>query len=379
MNMFSKKALLAAVMCSAFALAPAALADTVELTGVIRDFKRGDQSGGHPDFETAGSMSRFGHVLNMVTMELGEDGKPVYNPVRPTKDTMYSKTSFDQWFRDVPNVNMSAPFTLTLNNNQNGPGGVYSYSNNAFWPINGQHFGNQGLSKNFHFTFELNTKFLYRPGQQFTFIGDDDVWVYINDSRVIDIGGVHSAVTGSVLLLDGKAFVTKAHFPAGGVVQSVSTAMASSMATKWSELGLPGTCPILSGDRYIDLDIDGGNPDIRSSFTATSATVKSTDSITDVVLMFDDGSSQSFNNLSSGKSGTFTSSDASKTLKGVYVRTANQASETLQWFGADGSGGPASKLDFFFAERHTTQSNFRIDTSINLETVPPTTVSPLYD
>lgn len=379
MNMFSKKVLLGAVMCSAFALAPSVQADTVELTGVIRDFKRGDVTGGHPDFQTAGAMSRFGHVLGLVTMQLGEDGKPVYNPVRPNKDTMYSASSFNQWFRDVPNVNLSQPFTLTLNNNQNGPGGVYSFSSNAFWPINDQLFGNEGLTKNFHFTFELHTRFLYRAGQQFTFIGDDDVWVYINGGRVIDIGGVHSAATGAVMLLDGKAFVQKAHFPAGGVVQSVSAAMATDLAAKWTQLGLPGSCPIVSGDRYIDLDLDGGNPDVLSSFTSTSATINSTDNLTDVVLMFEDGSSQSFNNLTAGTSGVFTSGDATKTVKGAYVRTANQASENMQWFGADGSGGAASKLDFFFAERHTTQSNFRIDTSINLETVPPTTVSPLYD
>ncbi|MCG8512049.1 MAG: fibro-slime domain-containing protein, partial [Rhodospirillales bacterium] len=41
--------------------------------------------------------------------------------------------------------------------------------------------------------------------------------------------------------------------------------------------------------------------------------------------------------------------------------------------------GEAYSLDFFFAERHTTESNFRIETTIQLEEVAPTTVSPLYD
>lgn len=36
-------------------------------------------------------------------------------------------------------------------------------------------------------------------------------------------------------------------------------------------------------------------------------------------------------------------------------------------------------LDFFFAERHTTESNFRIETTLTLVDIPPTSISPLYD
>lgn len=41
--------------------------------------------------------------------------------------------------------------------------------------------------------------------------------------------------------------------------------------------------------------------------------------------------------------------------------------------------GEVYPLAFFFAERHTTESNFRMETTLQLVEVKPTTVSPLYD
>ena len=36
------------------------------------------------------------------------------------------------------------------------------------------------------------------PGESFSFTGDDDVWVFINDILAVDIGGKHSPETASV-------------------------------------------------------------------------------------------------------------------------------------------------------------------------------------
>lgn len=229
------------------------LPDTITLTGVVRDFKEKSVTGGHPDMEnkpTAG----FGHYMGNVSDQLGEDGKPVFTgsgrrvssqwkdrnnrPIHPSlfnsqlgdvagaygvadKGGISSADSFRSWFRDVPGVNVSMPLPITLVRQPNTSRYVFDDRTNSlyssrggFFPINGELFGNSaGGTKNFHFTYELATEFTYKAGsnQVFTFVGDDDVWVYIGGRLVIDIGGVHSSLEQTVNLdrlglVDGRKY-----------------------------------------------------------------------------------------------------------------------------------------------------------------------------
>lgn len=59
---------------------------------------------------------------------------------------------------------------------------------------------NNGAKHNYGFTMKFQAKFVYIPGQEFEFLGDDDVWVFINNKLVVDIGGQHQEVSGSVNL-----------------------------------------------------------------------------------------------------------------------------------------------------------------------------------
>lgn len=235
-------------------------ADEIVLTGVVRDFLVS-----HADMQNP--TKNFGVKKGLVKNSLSSDGKPVLvDDHDGVRGMISSAASFNQWFRDVPGVNISIPVSIKLDNGQEEAGGLYSFAvekPNYYFPIDGLGWGDtardrNGNYRNFYFTYEIETEFTYIPkderdyDMEFSFTGDDDVWVYINGKLAVDLGGVHGQANASVNL-DDEA----------------------------EALGLE------EGENY--------------------------------------------------------------------------------------------SLHFFFAERHTTESNFRIETTLTLVDVPPTSISPLYD
>ena len=183
------------------------------LFGVVRDFMMGTTPGGHPDFETAPDSTQQNGVKGIVASVLGSGGKPVFaSPTDPLAGT-HTQADFDEWYNDTPGVNMTyivamqlttvngvSTFSASINN----PGGL---PDSSYFPLDKAGFGNQTQDlhqgcpdHNFSFTTEIHTSFVYQGQETFTFVGDDDVWVFINNQLVIDLGGRHAQLTGSVSL-----------------------------------------------------------------------------------------------------------------------------------------------------------------------------------
>lgn len=166
-------------------MASLSLASSITLTGTVRDF-----TPDHPDFETNVS----GLITGLVQSALGSDGTPVYAYVGSTVGSIHGENNFYDWYHATTNL---MDYSITLNETS---AGIYTYSNTAFFPIDGQLLGNENRSHNYHFTYQIHTDFTYQPGQVFNFTGDDDVWVFINKNLVVDLGGIHGAESGNVNL-----------------------------------------------------------------------------------------------------------------------------------------------------------------------------------
>src|SRR5512136_945691 len=111
---------------------PAPMAQ-IEVVGTVRDFKDT-----HPDFE-----HYLGDDRGIVLPDLGADKKPVYAG-RSDNPTTTSKEAFDQWYRDVPGVNLGKDLTLVATGGGTPGEEIYTYNDQSFFPIDRQLFGNQG-------------------------------------------------------------------------------------------------------------------------------------------------------------------------------------------------------------------------------------------
>ena len=59
---------------------------------------------------------------------------------------------------------------------------------------------NKKLLRNQQYCFQTHATFTYYESQEFTFRGDDDIWVFINNKLAVDNGGAHLAAPGHVVL-----------------------------------------------------------------------------------------------------------------------------------------------------------------------------------
>jgi fibro-slime domain-containing protein len=206
------------------------LPPSVDLKVTYRDFKKQSSNGGHPDFEhdpygsdrdvpgpvCLNSSTECSVAAGVVCPggtcgHLDAQGKPAFH-LANGKGTITSPDLYSLWYRDTNAGSVVGnngvididPIISSLTLQQQGAvnSDVYQFSSNNFFPLTNLGFGNNGNSQNFHFTTELRYFFQYKGGETLTFTGDDDVWVFVNGRHAVDIGGVHGARNGRVVLGD---------------------------------------------------------------------------------------------------------------------------------------------------------------------------------
>lgn len=220
--------------------------DTIWIPVTYYDFH---SNGSNPEFE----QPHFsGVVLNMVAPELDSEMKPSLGSV--VNLNKYSK----YWFRDWNASSASAKGDLTIPTYNNGtfvsirtvtydtafkniaihdslpftrvPGnnGMYEYDNSSFFPLDGKGFGNEAQSHNFSFTMEMSYSAQRSTNGSIAITGDDDIWVFVKNKLVIDMGGIHEPTVGSCIFDDStlnssgsgydfKLFVAERHTTASNL------------------------------------------------------------------------------------------------------------------------------------------------------------------
>ncbi len=134
------------------------------------------------------------------------------------------------------------------------PAGLYDASNT--WPYELDAAGVKVLH-NFSFTSEVRYWFKYDSKQtyQLDFVGDDDVWVFINKKLAVDLGGIHTPVPGSVTInatTAGKLGLSDGNVYEVAVFQAERQTTCSSYKLTMSGFNAaPSLCTPICGDGVV--------------------------------------------------------------------------------------------------------------------------------
>jgi fibro-slime domain-containing protein len=235
--------------------------DDMHVPAIFHDFNGSNKTNGTSDFEVTGSCT---HKNGYVRDQLLADGTPDVVGANDDEATDASACidHFTSWYHSdaarnatiVGNVPLYEISTGVFGNRM-ADGSVFVNPNDTasgphegnpfFFPIDdvdgtftptsqyldkarvargpNDEYGNAdytqpaGTFHNFHFTSHIQYYFRYDSTQTatFDFVGDDDVWVFVNKRLALDLGGLHSTLGGS-FTIDASSAAAYGGYGSGG-------------------------------------------------------------------------------------------------------------------------------------------------------------------
>jgi fibro-slime domain-containing protein len=179
----------------------------------------------HVDFESNTYGAADTHTPGLAQTKLDTDGKPVLTgkcsnsdpadwtnaTICPWQQQMSVQTNFYQWYRNTANVNIALASALLMPKQANGSyvfdSALTGINGGGLYPLDGKGWiaagkettalGDDNMQHDFGFTTEIRYFFQYNGGEVLDFTGDDDVWVYLNRTLALDLGGLHQKEAAS--------------------------------------------------------------------------------------------------------------------------------------------------------------------------------------